>query len=193
MSDGRREKKSKKFKFKNIGIDKWILLAAAGVLLVIVSLPVKSEDREEQVSVVGPTAEIQNDAAYRKSVEENLEALLSEINGAGKVSVMITWESTAEKVIQEDSLYEKNKNSQEGEDNRRVENEEIRNQQNSVYITDENGNQIPYVVKELTPSVSGIAVVAEGGKNPQVAAAIIEVVEALFELPANKVAVSEMQ
>ncbi len=188
------EKRSlKKFKFKNIGIDKWILLAAAGVLLVIVSLPVKSEDREEQVSVVGPTAEIQNDAAYRKSVEENLEALLSEINGAGKVSVMITWESTAEKVIQEDSLYEKNKNSQEGEDNRRVENEEIRNQQNSVYITDENGNQIPYVVKELTPSVSGIAVVAEGGKNPQVAAAIIEVVEALFELPANKVAVSEMQ
>ena len=188
------EKRSlKKFKFKNIGIDKWILLAAAGVLLVIVSLPVKAEDREEQVSVVGPTAEIQNDAAYRKSVEENLEALLSEINGAGKVSVMITWESTAEKVIQEDSVYEKNKNSQEGEDNRRVENEEIRNQQNSVYITDENGNQIPYVVKELTPSVSGIAVVAEGGKNPQVAAAIIEVVEALFELPANKVAVSEMQ
>ena len=188
------EKRSlKKFKFKNIGIDKWILLAAAGVLLVIVSLPVKSEDREEQTSVVGPTAEIQNDAAYRKSVEENLEALLSEINGAGKVSVMITWESTAEKVIQEDSVYEKNKNSQEGEDSRRVENEEIRNQQNSVYITDENGNQMPYVVKELTPSVSGIAVVAEGGKNPQVAAAIIEVVEALFELPANKVAVSEMQ
>ena len=188
------EKRSlKKFKFKNIGIDKWILLAAAGVLLVIVSLPVKSEDREEQTSVVGPTAEIQNDAAYRKSVEENLEALLSEINGAGKVSVMITWESTAEKVIQEDSVYEKNKNSQEGEDSRRVENEEIRNQQNSVYITDENGNQMPYVVKELTPSVSGIAVVAEGGKNPQVAAAIIEVVEALFELPANKVAVSEMR
>ena len=188
------EKRSlKKFKFKNIGIDKWILLAAAGVLLVIVSLPVKSEDREEQTSVVGPTAEIQNDAAYRKSVEENLEALLSEINGAGKVSVMITWESTAEKVIQEDSVYEKSKNSQEGEDSRRVENEEIRNQQNSVYITDENGNQMPYVVKELTPSVSGIAVVAEGGKNPQVAAAIIEVVEALFELPANKVAVSEMQ
>ncbi len=188
------EKRSlKKFKFKNIGIDKWILLAAAGILLVIVSLPVKSGDKEEQTSVVGPIAEIQNDTAYRKSVEENLEALLSEINGAGKVSVMITWESTAEKVIQEDSVYEKNKNSQEGEDSRRVENEEIRNQQNSVYITDENGNQMPYVVKELSPSVSGIAVVAEGGKNPQVAAAIIEVVEALFELPANKVAVSEMR
>lgn len=187
------ERKSlKNFKFKNVGIDKLILLVAAGVLLVVIALPTPKEESKEKVSVENSTVAEQSEEAYRQCVKENLEALLSKISGAGQVSVMITWQTTSEKVIKEDSQYEKSSVKQEGENGQRTDSEEIRNQQNSIYITDSEGNQIPYVVKELTPVVSGVAVVAEGGGDAKVAAEIVSTVEALFQLPANKIAVSKM-
>lgn len=187
------ERKSlKNLKFKNVGIDKLILLVAAGVLLVVIALPTPKEESKEKASVENSTVAEQSEEAYRQCVKENLEALLSKISGAGQVSVMITWQTTSEKVIKEDSQYEKSSVKQEGENGQRTDSEEIRNQQNSIYITDSEGNQIPYVVKELTPVVSGVAVVAEGGGDAKVAAEIVNTVEALFQLPANKIAVSKM-
>lgn len=187
------ERKSlKNLKFKNVGIDKLILLVAAGVLLVVIALPTPKEESKEKASVENSTVAEQSEEAYRQCVKENLEALLSKISGAGQVSVMITWQTTSEKVIKEDSQYEKSSVKQEGENGQRTDSEEIRNQKNSIYITDSEGNQIPYVVKELTPVVSGVAVVAEGGGDAKVAAEIVNTVEALFQLPANKIAVSKM-
>ena len=158
----------------------------------VIALPTPKEESKEKASVENSTVAEQSEEAYRQCVKENLEALLSKISGAGQVSVMITWQTTSEKVIKEDSQYEKSSVKQEGENGQRTDSEEIRNQQNSIYITDSEGNQIPYVVKELTPVVSGVAVVAEGGGDAKVAAEIVNTVEALFQLPANKIAVSKM-
>jgi stage III sporulation protein AG len=54
------------------------------------------------------------------------------------------------------------------------------------------GENLPYVIQELEPEVKGIAVIAEGGGDPEIIAEIIDAVQVLFNVPAHKVKVMKM-
>jgi stage III sporulation protein AG len=173
--------------------EKLILLIAGGILLVVIALPTESsEDTTDAQTVQSVQTEEIDEEAYRQAVKEELEQLLSQIDGAGKVSVMITWKSSAEQVVKSDSDYEKTESSSEGTDGSKSEESAVKNQENSVYITENNGTQTPYVIKSYMPTVSGVAVVAQGGETASVHAEIVSMVQALFEIPANKIAVTKM-
>ena len=63
----------------------------------------------------------------------------------------------------------------------------------TIYETDDAGNKIPYVVKQIEPEIQGITVVAQGGENAIVQKNISEVLEALFHLDAHKIKVVKMK
>lgn len=50
----------------------------------------------------------------------------------------------------------------------------------------------PFIVKEKTPEIEGIVVVAEGGDDIIVKDAISKAAQALFNVPAHKVEVLKM-
>ena len=107
--------------------------------------------------------------------------------GVGDVTVMITLQSSAEKVVEKDveaqSETVTESDSQGG----------TRTTQNSshgeatVYDGDGSQGQAPYISKELSPQVEGVVVIASGGDNAVVKQNNTEAVQALFGIDTHKI------
>lgn len=107
--------------------------------------------------------------------EARLEEILSDIDGAGEVSVMITYYSTSEK----DIAYETKTNSV-GLDSRSEESEDRK-----AVMTDGS----PMVLKEVYPRVKGVIVTADGADSAAVRQAISEAVTAVTDVASHRVAI----
>ena len=173
---------------KNFSKDKILLGLVVGILLFLLSFPLEKlyssgngkADTADSLKTSG-TGSLQ----YQKELEEQLEALLEKVQGAGRVKVMVTLEDTGEKIVEKDMQTESRSISDSGADGASEEN--YSSQESTVM---ENG-QTPWVSREILPGVAGIAVVAEGGKNALVKSEISSMLEALFGIPAHKIKVLE--
>lgn len=159
------------------GQNKWILLLLAGVLLLVLALPV-SGPKEQETEGTKKETEVEED--YASQAEEKLERILTQMEGAGKVKVMITLSSSSEKVVEKDE-----ETSQDESQNSTSE--------TTVYEETADRGQTPYVAKELTPAVGGVVVLCEGGDEPVVVQQITEAVEALFPVESHKIKVVKMK
>ena len=84
-------------------------------------------------------------------LENRLKAILEEIEGAGSVSVLITFESGSRIIPAEESQVSQGS----GESRRPV-------------TVSNGGSQEPIILAELTPSVRGVIIVARGASDPRV-------------------------
>ena len=195
------EEKDKKIKnidvkniIKNIGMDKLLIIAICGVVLVM--LPTGSKSKNKSNSVVKEEKETESiieisEDEYCNNLEKRLENILSGVKGVGNVKVMITFKSTSEKVVLKEISYDKSsENGGEGKANVR---ESYKEQEAVVFKEDSDGNTIPYVIKENVPEIEGIAVVAEGGDNKDIILKITNVVQALFGVSPHKISVIGMR
>jgi len=181
-----------RFDWKAIGMDKLALMVAAGIVLVWCSMPEKNEDKLDGEAEKESLYEYNTDE-YERNLEQRLESLLEQIDGVGAVRVMVTISATEEKVVLKEEPYERaSLDESDAEGGQRVSKEESRSY-NTVYITDENGNTVPYVVNELMPRIEGVAVIAKGGDSSVVKEKIINVVKSLFDVDANKISISKMK
>lgn len=116
------------------------------------------------------------------SIEKQLEEILSKVEGAGAVDVFITYGSTEEKILAENTKIEK----------------DISNNQGGIVVQEERevvlieGN-IPYVLVEQAPKIEGVIVVAEGGDNGVVRQGLHSGVQALFDVDAHKIVILKMK
>ena len=187
--------------------DNLVILILAGVLLVIIALPTKDsgETETENFRAEGgaPAAESPENNAesmdtadsseeYERQLEQRLREILSQMEGVGKVRVMITLKSSRELVVEKEQPYLRsstNENDSQG-GNRLV--SQLESEDNTVYRTDGSVSE-PYVVKTLPPQVEGVVVVAEGAGSGTVNRTIVEMVQALFGVEAHKVKVVKME
>ncbi len=112
---------------------------------------------------------------YEIKTEQKLEELLSTMDGAGQVRVMLTWEGSSERQVEKDRIS--NVDSVEEE---------------TIYQENDSG-KYPYVVSWTNPKVTGVLVIAEGGGNTKVKAEILEAVQALFPIAAHKVKIMKLE
>ena len=87
--------------------DKLLLILLGGVLLVIISLPVKGKNEADNTADSRDTGEaIEYEYAdisdYTTELEARLSAILSQVDGAGKVAVLITFKDSGETVVKSD-------------------------------------------------------------------------------------------
>lgn len=130
---------------------------------------------------------------YADYLETRLEDTLSRVSGVGKVKVMVTLGSTAEKVIEKDSQTESENVTE--EDSQGGVRSTVRNSSDVVTVYGEEGQGeggTPYVTKELSPKVEGIVVIAEGGDKGVVVQNITEAVQALFGVDTHKIKVMKL-
>ncbi len=120
-------------------------------------------------------AEKSSIAANVQEEEKRLEEILSKIEGAGSVSVMITYYSGTEKSI----AYETKQNTS-SSDGRSDTSEDKK-----AVMTDGE----PMVVKEVYPKVKGVIVVAQGAESVSVKQAISHAVEAACDVPAHRICI----
>lgn len=181
--------------------DNLIILVLAGVLLVVLSFPVKKEKEEVQLNeqtelstekTVNGEQRFQELYDYAEYLEEKLEGKLTNMKGVGSVKVMITLEASEELVVEKDEPITRDNTTETDSNggNRVV--YKIDSGQETVFAKEGN-NEIPYVSKTVLPKIAGVLIIAQGageGKNSQ---QIAEIAQVLFGVEAHKVKVVVME
>ena len=147
-----------------------IILGVLGVLLMFASEftdnnSVRDEEKIETSNRISVTA-------------DELERIISEVEGVGRVRVLINYEGSAE------NIYARNISEQEKESDKKTEQEHI--------IVDKGSAEDGLIVKEVFPRVTGIAVVCEGGGSSEIKNEITQMLKALFNINRNNISISEM-
>ncbi len=180
--------------------DNLIVLVLLGVLLFVISLPTKSDDsvKKEISSIQNTDSAVVETVALGKSkkdyvqeLEERLKATLSDMEGVGKVSVMITLKASEELVLEKDESVNRSNTSEEDSEGGKRTVSQLESGESTVYISS-GSNSEPYVIKTLLPTVEGVVVVAQGAGTGNVNRNITEIVMALFGVEAHKVQVVKM-
>lgn len=130
--------------------------------------------------------------SYEDQMKQELKDVLSQIRGAGKVNVMIYFNSGNEE-IPAFSQNNSNKVTEEndGSGGRRVINEDT--ESTTVVTTTDGGVTKPFVTKELKPKISGVIVIAEGADDPDVKYKLYEAVKTVFGLEQCRINIYPMK
>jgi len=112
-------------------------------------------------------------------LEEKLEVILGEIEGAGRVKVLLTVDTGTAVTYQEDR--------QQFEEGDRKE------QEVKTVLVSENGDDVPIVVKTKYPVYKGAVVVCEGADRASVKLNIVQAVSSLTGLGSDKITVVKMK
>lgn len=148
-----------------------VLIFAVGLLLMI--LP--DAGNKDQQNIPSETAAVQE-----ASMEEKLSRILSEIQGAGKVQVMLSYATGQQTIYQTDTdISEGEKSSNEKND--------------TVTVTDSERNQTGLIRRVDPPICLGALVVCQGADNPAIKLSIVEAVARITGLGADKICVLKMK
>ncbi len=182
---------------KNIKKDQLLILFLAGILLLVISLPVDRNKETDggsrggfltdgnEESVTGRLSADDMDT-YLYRLETRLADALSQMSGVGEVAVMITLKSSAERVVEKDTeITDEGVTESDSQGGTRTTKNNSR-AETTIY-SDGNTSGTPYVSKELTPEVEGVMIIAEGGDEPVVKQNITEAVQALFGIDTHKI------
>lgn len=183
----------KKLSWKQLGKSQWLIILLAGILLVVVTLPTDNKKKESRTTIEDSDSSTPNQwEAYQEKVERRLEEILQQVEGVGKVKVMVSLAGTGETVVEKD-VPQSQSQVEEGDSSggSRVTKESTW-EESTVYIQ-QNGDSVPYVIKELVPDIEGICVICQGGDNGAVAKNISEAVQALFPIEIHKIKVMKMK
>lgn len=143
-----------------------ISVALLGMMLILFSGEDSKEFKDSQLSEVVYSSE---------EYEEKLSKLVSEIDGVGRVSVMITFESGEENVFASD-------------DEEFIREEEKKSKKDYIIIDTEKG-ETGLKIKSVYPEIKGVAVVCEGASDPVVREQIVSVITALFDISSKNISV----
>lgn len=175
-----------------------ILIGALGIILLIVSStlfkdnkkPIKdtSENTYEKSGYADAFSE-----GYESDIERRFENLLSEVEGVGKVKVMITLSYGKEIVLAEDtSTKESATEETDSQGGRRAQTEKSEDRK-KIILQSSGGGQQPLVLKEIEPKAEGVVIVSEGGGNVLVKQALINTAVTVLGVEPHKVQVLKMK
>ena len=152
-----------------LGKYKYVLLVAL-VGAALLAWPV---GEKEEIAAPGTVGE---DLFQVERMEQKLEKALSQVEGAGKVTVVLTLEESAKQVLAQD---------EEGTWGAT----ETRRETSTVLLGRGSGTQEVVPLQEIGPRYRGALVVAEGGDLPQVRLSLCQAVSALTGLGADKISI----
>jgi len=147
-----------------------------------------SEDKNVEYTKEVSLLEVNNE---KTDMEKNIEEILSQISGAGKVDVLVTYSSGREIVP-----YSDVKKSEEYTDEKDREGGTRKIDQSSyeseiAYEDSGSGEKKPIILKELLPEVKGVVVVADGADDTLVKESLINALKVLLDIPIHKIQVFE--
>lgn len=194
------------------------MLLLAGILLFVIALPtnngkkitddtlknvprtVESQGYNMNVQGImcsdgGDTWDVKDDPtynAYTEQLEKRLKSALEQIDGVGKVEVMITLKTSMESVVEREKPNSTTSTEeQDAQGGKRL--IQSREEEEKVVFQTENGSSTPFVVKTYMPEIEGVLVVAQGAGNGVVKKNLSEIAQNLFAIEANKVTVVKMK
>lgn len=162
--------------------DMAIILVSVGVLILLATGEIFGENKNQRTTKSDVTKNIDSKDDVDERLTGRISNILSNIDGAGQVDVLITYERSVERVY----AYETRSNqSQGGSDQRK----EMDQEQRIAYWEDENGGKVPVLTKEIQPEPKGAIVIADGGGEASVKERLSSAIQVLLKLPPHSIQV----
>lgn len=151
----------------------------------------KNIDKVPEVEENNSAVQVSTNTSYDEN-EEKLANILSNIEGVGKVKVLLTYSQTSTYVpIYNENLKETNTTESDSTGgSRTVAESDI--QKEVIYKEDESGKREPVTQSIISPKMEGAIITAEGADNADVKTSIIQAVEAATGLATHKIQVFKM-
>ena len=146
-----------------------ILIVAAGIFLMSVPSGQPRQDSQE------PAAQTVEDT----DIGKELEAVLSQIQGVGKVRVMVTELSSAETVYQTDAELDTEPDST--------------SQRSKTVVVSKDGDDTGLIRTVTPPTYLGAVIVCQGGDIPSVRLAVSQAVAAVTGISTDRITVLKMK
>ncbi|MDR3185638.1 MAG: hypothetical protein LBU04_02325 [Christensenellaceae bacterium] len=120
--------------------------------------------------------------------EGKLAGVLSQIQGAGNVSVMIAFDGTTEIITANTTNTHTNSTAIASGGGTTTSTETI-----SPIVVNNNGKSELIIIKEILPEIKGVIIVAEGASNTKVRLELLRAARAILGLSADKIEVFAMK
>ena len=171
--------------------DRRVELAVYGgvaVLVVALYFAGTSVGAAEDVQTEQQTVQVQA-SLTTDDLETRLQEVLSCIRGAGRVDVMITYD-TGPEIVPAMTTNVNSTGSESSEDGRSSSSQQSTESTQPATVSGSDGNE-PIVLKEIEPVVRGVIVVAEGAADVTVKLDLQRAVRAVLDIPLSKIEVFE--
>lgn len=145
-----------------------VVIVSAFVLVALLSIFKKKSTQDASVAV--------SFSDYAGALEKELENKLSEIDGVGKVSVILTVDGCRESIIAKDVTTTTDASGT------------VTVKETPVLV-----NGKPVVLKELYPEIIGIVVICEGAKNIITTQKIQNAITTIADIEVNKIEIISMK
>lgn len=170
---------------------KLVMLGILGIVLLLIGGVFDGQTGKkitETPSETVKSAPVQSSRSYEEILEAKLSNILSQVRGAGAVSVNVMLESSSTQEHAK-NLVKETKTIQEKDTagGLRTTTETKENQQ--ILVGKENGTDKPVMVREIKPPIKGVLVIAEGAYDSNVKANLTKAVEAGLGIPSYKITV----
>ena len=173
-----------------------ILLFCLGIALLVGSTFLGREEPERQTESMTITTGLNEpDAtpADERSLERRLSEVLSMVDGAGEVEVMLTFSHTREIVLAEDAIINETSVKEEDSAGGSRESHSLSKDTRTILVQSPRGGQEPIILREIVPKVEGVIIVSEGGDNVFVREALIRATTTVLGVDIHRVQVLQMR
>lgn len=168
---------------QRLSADKKLLPAVAagviGILLLLASEILPRSEPRDNTAQTTQLVQTGGSSDTEKQLEQRLKEMISTIDGAGRTTVMVTFEDKGE------TVYARNSSSSAETDAQGAKTSE----QHEYVLT---GGEAGIPLKNVYPSVRGVAVICEGGDLTQVRQAVLDTVSAVLGISRADVSVAKM-
>lgn len=178
--DTQKDKVKRKFNFAKLFTGKnlkLVILIIIFLVAIILYLKMSKSSKTSSNSTSSNVSTYQTTLEYSKVLESKLEEVLSQIEGAGNVKVMITLDGSPELVYALDS-NEKTSSTQNGS---------TTTSSSSPIILDNKSGSSPLILTEKLPKVKGVIVVSTGAKDIGIKLDILNSVSTLLDISTDKI------
>lgn len=192
-TDETKIEKSKNNKFPNVLII-CLSVILVGILVVLGNDFFKSTSTVKITSSNKPSEEnlIVNTKDYEIAAENKLRSVLEDVDGVGKVKVMLTFDGSEEQ-IPAVNINDATSNTKEKDNSGGTRETTQKNNGSTLVITNDGVKNQPLIVKTENPKIIGVIVVAEGAKDKVIEMKIIQAVTKVYSITTDKVSVFPMK
>lgn len=167
------------------------------LILIITTIAIniiwKKEDKqEEKILNNNKVLAKEENVNVEVPLSDDLEKILSKIEGVGKVKVYVTYNQTSQVVpIYNEDISQKDTDESDKQGGTR---KIIETDTKREIVYEENGGKKTIITRcVINPQIEGAIITAEGGGNNKVKADIISAIEAVTGLPTHKIQVYKMK
>lgn len=153
-----------------------LALGLGGMLLILLADLRASSQTAAAAPAPNTAAQVTlTEAEYTAQLEQKLQQMISQIEGAGETAVMITLEGSRE------TIYAQSEKSGEGSSH-----------ESSPVLRKASSGEEALVEMTWEPEIRGVAVVCQGGADITVAARVTELVSVVLGVPSHRISIAKM-